>query len=62
MNSAAQRDGAEFIVTTEKDGVKMGRFPGFAERLHLLRIAMELSGEQDDFTALVMAGIESGLE
>jgi tetraacyldisaccharide 4'-kinase len=59
MNSAALRNGAEFIVTTEKDGVKLGRFPGFTERIHLLRIAMELPRERDNFTALIMNRLKS---
>ncbi|MDQ5984384.1 MAG: Tetraacyldisaccharide 4'-kinase [Syntrophus sp. SKADARSKE-3] len=59
INSAARRDEAEFIVTTEKDGVKLDRIPGFAERVLLLRIAMELPREQDKFIALVMSRIKS---
>ena len=59
MANAVATEGADLAVTTEKDGVKLAAYPDFMQHLFVLRISMELSGGQDDFTALILSGIES---
>jgi len=59
INGAVQRGQADLMITTEKDGVKLDGFPDFMRQVFLLRIAMEIHQGQDDFTALILAGLES---
>jgi tetraacyldisaccharide 4'-kinase len=51
ITDAARRERAAMIVTTEKDGVKLRKFPDFMDRIFLLRITMEINGGSDDFPA-----------
>lgn len=46
----ARRDsGARILLTTEKDGIKLARFPDFFKDLYLLRIAMEITPSRREF-------------
>jgi hypothetical protein len=42
------------LVTTEKDGVRLGGYPAFLEKLLLLRIAMEVT-PADPFAELIFS-------
>ena len=41
--------GARILLTTEKDGIKLARFPDFFKDLYLLRIAMEITPSRREF-------------
>jgi len=56
---AARRGPADLIITTEKDGVKLSTFPEWQRQVFLLRITMEISSGVDDFTASLLAGLDS---
>ncbi|MCK9230284.1 MAG: tetraacyldisaccharide 4'-kinase [Syntrophales bacterium] len=47
------------IVTTEKDGVRLRRHPGFYRQLKLLRIEMRLDPSPDELMSLLRRKIES---
>ena len=40
---------ARILLTTEKDGIKLARFPDFFKDLYLLRIAMEITPSRREF-------------
>ncbi len=43
LRRSAEKSGAAWIVTTEKDGIRLAEFPDFLAALFLLRIAMEIT-------------------
>jgi tetraacyldisaccharide 4'-kinase len=49
IRRAAVEAGAEAIVTTEKDGVRLEAFPGFLSELKQLRIAITMSPSEGPF-------------
>ncbi len=51
----ARRDsGARILLTTEKDGIKLTRFPDFFKDLYLLRIAMEIMPSRREFEEQIL--------
>jgi tetraacyldisaccharide 4'-kinase len=45
---------ADIILATEKDGVKLGRFHMFLEKIYLLRIEMVFTPEGNDFERILL--------
>lgn len=58
IGEAARKDRADFTITTEKDGVKLGRYPDFMRQVHLLQIAMVISGGEVDFDTALLAKLK----
>ncbi len=54
LRRSAEKSGAAWIVTTEKDGIRLADFPDFLAALFLLRIAMEIT-PAGPFSELVSA-------
>jgi tetraacyldisaccharide 4'-kinase len=54
LRQLAAKTGAERIVTTEKDGVRLADFPDFLAEVSLLRIGMEIM-PADAFTELIFS-------
>jgi tetraacyldisaccharide 4'-kinase len=46
--------GADVIVTTEKDGIRLSEFPDFLKDIFLLRVEMEILPSQEEFEALLL--------
>lgn len=59
IGETAKKDQADFIVTTEKDGVKLDRYPDLKEQIYLLQISMAISGGEVDFTTRILAKLRS---
>jgi len=53
IEAAARERGATMIVTTEKDIVKLYRFPAFIRNIHILRIRLDLGGDLAAFEAIL---------
>ena len=58
IGETAKKDRADFTITTEKDGVKLGRYPDFMRQIHMLQIAMVISGGKVDFASALRATLE----
>jgi tetraacyldisaccharide 4'-kinase len=54
LEGLAHESGAEKIVTTEKDGVRLADFPDFLPKILLLRIGMEVT-PAESFTELIFS-------
>lgn len=50
----AAQSSAEIIITTEKDGVKLIDFPRFLHDMYLLKIEMEITPSNHEFTTLIL--------
>jgi tetraacyldisaccharide 4'-kinase len=59
VKEAARKAGADLIVTTEKDAVKMASSFAFAGRLLALRIVMEIDGGPVDFARFILDAVTS---
>jgi tetraacyldisaccharide 4'-kinase len=46
--------GAEILVTTEKDGIRLTEFTDFLKEVLILRVEMEMLPSRDEFTALLL--------
>jgi tetraacyldisaccharide 4'-kinase len=46
--------GAEIIMTTEKDGIRLTDFPDFLKDVYILKVEMEMLPSQADFEATIM--------
>lgn len=49
--------GADLLITTEKDGVRLIRFPGFLKDIYLLRVGMEMIPSPEPFSQFIFDGI-----
>ncbi len=58
ISGAARRAGAELILTTEKDGVRLGHFPEFTEQIYRLRVELEIISGREKFINLVLGKVE----
>ena len=54
MRRKSSASGAEIIVTTEKDGVRLSDFPDFLKEILLLRVEMEILPSRDELEAALM--------
>lgn len=45
---------AEFIVTTEKDGIRLNDFPDFLKDVLIVRVEMEMLPSREEFVALIL--------
>jgi len=50
--------GAQIMVTTEKDGIRLTRFPDFFQDVYLLRIAMEVASSRPSFEEYLVTGLK----
>ena len=46
--------GAEFIMTTEKDGIRLNDFPDILKDVLILRVEMDMCPSQEEFAALIV--------
>lgn len=53
MEKEARSLGADLILTTEKDGVKLAPYGDFASRVWTLDVDLEIIGEEERFAALI---------
>jgi tetraacyldisaccharide-1-P 4'-kinase len=56
----AAEAGAEAIVTTEKDGVRLEAFPGFLSELQQLRITITMSPSEGPFVEAILKRLCQG--
>jgi tetraacyldisaccharide 4'-kinase len=55
----ARRSGADYILTTEKDGVRLLAYPDFLATLYLLRIEMAFIPGGGDFLKLILETVKT---
>jgi len=55
----AVESSAEIIITTEKDGVKLIDVPPFLHDIYLLRIEMEITPSNHEFTTLILERLKA---
>ena len=58
IGEAARENRADFIITTEKDGVKLNRYADFMRQVHLLQITMVVGGGEVDFAEVLQAKLK----
>jgi len=54
IRKACRDSGAQLMVTTEKDGIKLTRFPDFFRDVYLLRIVMEMVPSRPGFEEYII--------
>jgi tetraacyldisaccharide-1-P 4'-kinase len=59
LQDAFDRAGAEFMVTTEKDAVKLDQFPLFLNGLLMLTIEMNILSAREAFEALLLGKLQT---
>ena len=58
LQDAFDRTGAEFMVTTEKDAIKLDPFPFFLNGLLILTIEMDILSAREAFEALLLGKLQ----
>jgi tetraacyldisaccharide 4'-kinase len=59
LQDAFDRAGAEFMVTTEKDAVKLDQFPFFLNGLLILTIEMDILPSRDALERLIILKLQT---
>ena len=59
IQKRAAEEKVEMIITTEKDGVKLKPFHMFLEKIHLLRISMAFTSQEEEFVASLLERLEN---
>jgi tetraacyldisaccharide-1-P 4'-kinase len=58
LQDAFDRAGAEFMVTTEKDAIKLDQFPFFLKDLLILTIEMDILSAREAFETLLLGKLQ----
>jgi tetraacyldisaccharide-1-P 4'-kinase len=58
LQDAFDRAGAEFMVTTEKDAIKLDQFPFFLNGLLMLTIEMDILSAREAFETLLLGKLQ----
>ncbi len=58
IRTVCRDSGAQIMVTTEKDGIKLTRFPGLFQDVYLLRISMEMISTSPTFEECIFTHLK----
>lgn len=58
LRRVMSESGAEFILTTEKDGIRLNDFPDFLKDVLVLRVEMEMLPSREEFAALILEKLQ----